>query len=174
MEEHEVVALIIKVAKKLAPKFVFASYDEDDIVQEAFIIGIDGLDKYDETRPLANFMFTHISNRLKNFKRDNYYRLDHGSGFDIQAKKKNILDAIDISNINSVWSKDNNLAILQHQEMLDIIDKQLPSEYRQDYLRVQQGVPIPKTSREKIFKIIQEIIELDPRSMHNDTEEEES
>ena len=74
LTEDEVVQVITKVAKKLAHKFVFASYDVDDIEQEAFLMGIEGLKRYDSSKPLENFMYAHINNRLKNFKRDNHRR----------------------------------------------------------------------------------------------------
>ena len=43
LTEDQVVEVITRVARKLAPKFVFASYDADDIEQEAFLMGIEGL-----------------------------------------------------------------------------------------------------------------------------------
>ena len=47
LTEDEVVGVITKIARRLAPKFTFASYDVEDIEQEAFLIGIAGLEKYD-------------------------------------------------------------------------------------------------------------------------------
>ena len=43
------------------------------------MMGVEGLDRYDSNKPLENFMYAHINNRLKNFKRDNYYRFDYGN-----------------------------------------------------------------------------------------------
>jgi hypothetical protein len=37
---------------------------------------MEGLEKYDNTRPLENFLWTHVRNRLFNFKRNNYQRPD--------------------------------------------------------------------------------------------------
>ena len=79
VDEEDAYNTIMKVAKRLAPKYVFATYEVEDIEQEAFLIGIAGLAKYDKSRPLENFMYIHINNRLKTFKRDNYYRQDHGT-----------------------------------------------------------------------------------------------
>ena len=87
MDETEVVNTILKISKKLAHKYTFASYEAEDIEQEAFLIGITGLSKYDQSRPLENFMYVHINNRLKTFKRDNYYRLEHGAAEKIQKTK---------------------------------------------------------------------------------------
>ena len=40
-------ATLKKITNKLAHKYVFAGYDQEDITQEAFIIAIEVLDKYD-------------------------------------------------------------------------------------------------------------------------------
>lgn len=178
MSEDEVISTIMRVARKLAPKFVFASYEEEDIIQEAFIIGIEGLEKYDSSRPLSNFMFTHISNRLKNFKRDNYYRLDIGTGQDIQNKKKSIMDAVDIQSLSSVCLNDEILLDIQTREILDLIDRKLPPQYRRDYLRLQQNAPLSKTRKIEIQRVLQEIIdqgeEYNENSfLHNEIPEED-
>jgi len=76
MTEQEVMVIIDKVAAGLAPKFKFGYHDIDDIKQEARLIAWKGLDKYDSTRPLENFLWIHVRNRLINYKRDNYERLD--------------------------------------------------------------------------------------------------
>ena len=158
LTEQEVIDTITKIARKLAPKFVFASYDIDDIFQEAFIIGIDGLDKYDSSRPLANFMFTHISNRLKNFKRDNYFRLDIGTAQTIQARKKNILEAIDIENLNSISCGSSISDDISTNEILDLIDKNLPADFRKDYLKLKTNAPIPKNRKAQLIEAIRQIV----------------
>jgi DNA-directed RNA polymerase specialized sigma24 family protein len=172
MTEDEVIDTILTISRKIASKFVFAFYDEEDIIQEAFIIGIEGLERYDSSRPLSNFMYTHISNRLKNFKRDNYYRLDIGSGQQIQNKKRSILDAIDINAVSSIHSHDDSLLDIQSKDILDLIDRKLPHQYRRDYLRLQQNVSLSKHRKAQIEQIIQDIItqgeDYNPNSaMHN-------
>ena len=61
----------------------------EDIEQEAFIIGAKAIDDYDG-RSLENFLYVHLNNRLKNFKRDNYYRLEHGAAQKIQKRPRKI------------------------------------------------------------------------------------
>ena len=41
MDEAHVLSVITQVTQKLAPKYVFASYDVEDIEQEAFIIALE-------------------------------------------------------------------------------------------------------------------------------------
>lgn len=164
MTEQEVVDIITKVARSLAPKFTFASYDIDDIFQEAFIIGIDGLEKYDQERPLANFMFAHISNRLKNFKRNNYYRLDIGSAQEIQDRKKSLLEPLDIDNIYGISTRDETHENAHISETLKSIDEKLPPKYRRDYLKLITNSPIPKGRKAVIMKVIQKILNNDELS----------
>ena len=159
MTEDEVIETITKVARNLAPKFVFASYDIDDIFQEAFIIGIEGIDKYDEKRPLSNFMFAHISNRLKNFKRNNYYRMDIGGAQKIQDTKKSLLEPMDIDSVYSVCLKDYTSNNVQIDEILSIIDKKLPAEYRRDFLKLKSNSPLSKGRKANIIKLIQGILD---------------
>lgn len=69
MTEDEVLATIERVVNRLYRKFLCGYYDADDIKQEARIIAMEGLNRYDGVRPLENFMSVHIKNRLCNVKR---------------------------------------------------------------------------------------------------------
>jgi hypothetical protein len=44
--------------------------------QQAAIFAMEGLKQYDHSRPLENFLWTHVRNRLFNYKRNNYQRPD--------------------------------------------------------------------------------------------------
>lgn len=76
MTQQEVLGLINKIATRLAPKFVFGYHTFEDIKQQAFIEACKGLEKYDGKRPLENFLWVHIKNRLCNYKRDHFERID--------------------------------------------------------------------------------------------------
>lgn len=159
LSEEEVVGAITKIAHRLAPKYTFASYAVEDIEQEAFLIGIAGLEKYDPSRPLENFMYTHISNRLKTFKRDNYYRLDYGSNAQkIQDRKKRLLEPMDIEALYNVCTTDTTHAEADVRETLDIIDQKLPAHLRRDYLKLQSNSPLPKGRKAHIIKTVEDIL----------------
>ncbi len=158
LDEYEVTATITRVAKKLAPKFVFASYEVDDIEQEAFLMGVEALERYDSNKPLENFMYAHINNRLKNFKRDNYYRFDYGNAQKIQDRKKSILEPMDIAALYSVSTDDETVSNAHITEMIELIDRKLPSELRGDYLRLQTNAPLPKGRKAMIVDVIEQII----------------
>lgn len=158
MSDDEVTAMILKVAHKLAPKYVFASYTIEDIEQEAFIIALDALTRYDEDKPLENFLYTHVSNRLKNFKRDNYYRQDHGTAQQIQDRKKNLHEPLDIDCLYSVSSKDNTVTDAHIREVTELIDKKLPSNLRRDYLKLRNNSFLPKSRKAHVIQVIEDII----------------
>ena len=69
--------------------------------QQASIFALEGLDKYDHTRPLENFLWTHVRNRLFNFKRNNYQRPDSpciGCKFYDKHMKKSTNGCLEFSN----------------------------------------------------------------------------
>jgi len=65
-----------KISKKLGYKFKFGYHSHEDMKQQAAIFALEGLKNYDKKRPLENFLWTHVRNRLFNYKRDNYQRPD--------------------------------------------------------------------------------------------------
>lgn len=77
MTEKEVVEIINRVAKGLANKFKFGYHSVEDIKQQACLYACMAIDtKYDGKRPLENFLWVHVRNRLCNYKRDTYERKD--------------------------------------------------------------------------------------------------
>ena len=74
MTKDQVVDQINVVVNRIAPKYTFYGYQADDPKQEAFIICMEALPRYDAKRPLENFLSVHLSNRLKNFVRDNHFQ----------------------------------------------------------------------------------------------------
>jgi hypothetical protein len=74
--EEEFLTVLDNISKRLGHKFKFGYHDFDDMKQQAAIFAIEGLEKYDNSRPLENFLWTHVRNRLFNYKRNNYQRPD--------------------------------------------------------------------------------------------------
>lgn len=76
VDETTLLNVIDIITKKLGYKFKFGYHDIDDMRQQISIFAIEGLKNYDHKRPLENFLWTHVRNRLFNYKRDNYQRPD--------------------------------------------------------------------------------------------------
>lgn len=76
INEDEFLKIVDIISKKLAYKFKFGYHDYEDMKQQISIFALEGLENYDHKRPLENFLWTHVRNRLFNYKRDNYQRPD--------------------------------------------------------------------------------------------------
>ncbi len=157
MTKEEVTAVIQKVCERSARKSTFYGYESKDMIQEANIICIEALERYDEKRPLENFLAANLSNRLKNFVRDNHFV---ACSDDNRAK---VYQPAQLDNDNSVqhWIdvRLHWLDQIDQDQIFGIIDKELPAGMRLDYLKMQNDVYIPKSRREEIVEKIQEILE---------------
>lgn len=152
MTQEQVIKQIEVVVNRIAPKYTFSTYDIDDIKQEAFIICMDALERYDQKRPLENFLSVHLSNRLKNFIRDNYYTKD-------EEEKKRVMRPKYLSGEDVIQYDDDSDNYTDAKSIKTIVDKHLPSQYRSDYLKIINEVYVPKKRREEILAIIKEIVE---------------
>lgn len=150
--------IITTVAAKLAPKYTFGYYGVDDICQEGIIMGYEALPRYDNKRPLPNFIYVHINNRLKTFKRDNYFRINAGSAESIQQAKKNIMDPVSIEKVEPL-KEGELLDALNLKEIREKINKHLPTNLRKDYLRICAGAKVSKNTRQKIVETLKKILE---------------
>lgn len=77
--ETEVMKIIDKVARRLAPKFRFGYHGIEDMEQEARLMAWKALPSFstkENKGSLENFLFAHVHNRLHNYKRDNFERID--------------------------------------------------------------------------------------------------
>lgn len=151
MKEEEVVNVIENVINKIAPKYTFKDYDLDDIKQESFIICIDALNRYDGKRPLENFLSVHLSNRLKNFIRDNHYVKDNIHKKKIKAPQY----IVDDNYINTDYDLESEII---NKEIFDKIDAELPANLREDYLKILNNISITKQRKEKLFDTIKRIL----------------
>lgn len=185
---EDVLAAIERVVSRLAPNFRFGYFTVEDIKQQGRLYALQGLSSgYDPSRPLESFIFSHVRNRLINYKRDNYKRTDcpcrlcygmmsgqskHPDGkycdkFLVwqkrNIKKQNILSPLDISNISDECEKRTRTesTIVQDaeiKEIVEIIDRELPVEYRAQYLQMKEGLSVPKAKRTEIEEKVNEIL----------------
>ena len=92
-----------------------------------------------------------MSNRLKNFIRDNHFvkNNDH---------KKKVKQPFSLSTENLINEKFDIEDYIANKEIFDIIDSHMPSNLREDYLKILNDVPVPKVRKEKIFEAIRGIV----------------
>lgn len=185
--EAEVLRAIEKAVNILAPSFEFGPYDTDDIKQEGFVFALEVLEKekYDPSRPLENFLYTHVRNRLINFRRNKFRRNDppckkchdgepcpsagakdlcdkYRSWLKRNTNKANICNPITLDSVKDEGDQGVNESssveqAVETQELLELIDKNLPIELRAVYLQMRSGVSVPKTARLRVERAIIEI-----------------
>jgi DNA-directed RNA polymerase specialized sigma24 family protein len=132
---EQILEIIERVVGPLGHKLKFASFDSEEIKQEGRAIAWKAIvETYEEGRPLENFLRVHVRNRLLNFKRNNTKTISCGRS---ELVEDTAVETNDIKNK---------------------IDENLPGELRQDYLRICQGVSIPKYRKEKVLLAIREIL----------------
>lgn len=187
MTEAQVLDEINRTARLLAPSFVFGYYDRDDIEQEARMMGIQAMAKYDPARPLPNFLYSHVRNRLINLRRDKFRRNDppchvchekqiangpghedgricpkYASWRERNACKSNLMRPLDIENVATEREERNRpsevVAEAEKKEMLRIINRRLPVELRTSYLQMRDGVNLPKVRRRQVEEAVREIL----------------
>lgn len=130
IDETEFLNIVDIIAKKLAYKFKFGYHDFNDMKQQISIFALEGLKNYDHKRPLENFLWTHVRNRLFNYKRDNYQRPDKPCLtcplYDSKCKKS-VSGCLEYENKNdcelySCWTNRNNIKKnLMHLTTIDEI-----------------------------------------------------
>jgi DNA-directed RNA polymerase specialized sigma24 family protein len=136
--EQELLQTIEIISKKLAYKFKFGYHELEDMKQQISIFALEGLKNYDYKRPLENFLWTHVRNRLFNYKRDNYQRPDKPCLtcplYDSQlqystsgCKKYN--DKLCCDLYNSWYHRNNSKKNLMHLNNLEDIQEIFPQKH---------------------------------------------
>lgn len=177
MTEETVLAVIQRISDRFSSKYTFGFYDKEDISQEIFLIAIDALEHYDQCRPLENFLAVYIGNELKNKKRNIYHRIDYKcatcNNLDIfcpmcknyhrrNNAKRSLMEPIDLNQIKTSFVQsvsyytENETEV---KEFLELIDTNLESFYREDYLKMREGIKISNFKKKIIVKRINEILE---------------
>ena len=182
VDENEFLQIVENISKKLAYKFKFGYHSYDDMKQQISIFALEGLKNYDNKRPLENFLWTHIRNRLFNYKRDNYQRPDkpcytcplwknssctkYANKNDCELyynwskrneNKKNLMHLTTIDEIKDYGNIfiDHNV---ENNEIINIIENNINGEERSIYLKLKNGNKVNKVDMLKLVKKIREIL----------------
>lgn len=150
---------ILKVIDRIAPRYVFSYYELDDIRQESYIICLEGLEKYDKSRPFENFISKHLSNRLKTLIRDKYSRSNiesekHGQ---LNQSKRNLMDLKSVEGQHKMC-EDNALEKILTEEAIEKLMRELPPSMRNNFYRLANGVSIQSAKKTALFQKVKEIL----------------
>lgn len=152
----EQTAIVEKIANRIAYKYIFGPFEFEDVRQQIFLFAIEAMDKWDGSRPLENFLAVVLPNKMKNFKRNNYYRLGVGEKYtDINDAKKNLMEMVEL--FDSEENVDYVEKINGEDAVKRVLAKLTPS-VRSDFLRLANGVTIPKIRKDKVYEQVREIL----------------
>ena len=136
--------IIEKIAKARRATGAFAYYEDKDVYQEVWCMCLAALDRYDPALgPLENYLNRHVANRMKNLRRDKYFR----PGFDISSSghawvRMNLINALPIDNCDTIEegtllgsARDNcePIHFLLCEETLNYIRSKLPDDLVQPF-----------------------------------------
>ena len=179
------------ISKKLIYKFKFGYHEIEDMKQQASVFALEGLEKYDHKRPLENFLWTHVRNRLFNFKRDNYFRPEsvcvtcpffdprclkstnqcakftnknncslYNQWENRNNIKKNLMKPLNIDNEGHNLKSSTDISdILSNKELINLIESNLETKYRETYLKLKGGNKIHKKDLVKLQDHIAHILQ---------------
>ena len=114
---------------------------------------MEALPRYDSKRPLENFLSVHLSNRLKNFVRDNHFQANE------EEKAKVVMPGQLANEEYLLDTREEYIEDLDYKQMQKVLDIKLPAHYRADYLKIINDVYVPKKKKEEVLFIIQTILE---------------
>ena len=184
MTEQQVIQIINNIANRLAGKFKFGYHDIEDMKQQARLFAWEGLENYDGVRPLENFLWTHVRNRLYNFKRNNFGRPDKPcdscpffdkSFFNSKGYGCKAYDDHEECDLYAGWlsrntakrnimntaqidlevkGSDNMTDLIDQKNIFNLIDKSIPVKYREDWLRFTNNLKLPKVRKELITELV--------------------
>jgi len=183
--EDQIVQIIDRIGGRLADIFKFGYHERDDMKQEAAILALQGLADFDGIRPLENFLWVHIKNRLHNFKRNNYARPDKpcdNCPFDAYINKQctkyeNLMDCEPFSRwtlrndtkkhlmSTKTYNETPNRSTLSLEDGLlsrqiyQLVEDKLPVALREDWIRFSFKLKLSKTKREHLLEVIRGILE---------------
>lgn len=136
--------IIERLAKSRSANGSFAYYEDQDVSQEVWYMCLEALDRYDPNiGPIENYLVRHIANRLKNLKRDRYFR----PGSDVSSSglartRMNLVNALPLGGgdiaehgvlICSTSMNIDPIEYLLCDETLIYIREQLPDNLREPF-----------------------------------------
>jgi len=174
MQEEELIRIVDKIANRFASTFKFGYHEIEDMKQQAWQVALEGLKDYDGTRPLENFLWTHVRNRLYNFKRDNYFRPekpcdrcplfvnDQCTKFkdrlecDLYSrwtkrteKRKSLMSAVEHNDTN--YNENDITTQLDSKHLFETVDYNMPVELREYWIRFIHNLKLNKQKKEQVL-----------------------
>lgn len=144
ISEQEFLDAFLPVMERVKKKYKYGIHDGNDIAQEAYQIAVKACHSYDRRKgPLYNFISVAVTSRVFNFLRDHKKREPRHDYIEEVSK-----EFVPVGNMRTT-----------NTEFWDTVDENLNPRLRSDYVKMIQGIRIPKSRRDKIIKEIKSIVD---------------
>lgn len=163
--------IIERLAKSRSAKGAFAYYENQDVSQEIWCMCLEAMGRYDPTiGPIENYLVRHVTNRIKNLKRDKYFR----PGSDVPTSglartRMNLVNALPIGGgdiaeqgvlLCSLHMNVNPIDYILCDETLFYIREHLPEHLLESFEELicnnKIRNPLVKEIRQKVAEILNE------------------
>ncbi len=178
-------AVVQNVINMVARHNTFGSYTKEDIGQEIWVLCLEALPRYDGKRSLYNFMLTHVKHRLKNLKRDRYFRhecpcklcsfkdqgfTEHEDGqycarylkwYEANLCKSSLASSMghDFNGDHFAHGNESHEDAVDRKDLLELIDKNIPAHLRKNYLKLKTGDSISHIEREEVLEFLRTLVD---------------
>jgi DNA-directed RNA polymerase specialized sigma24 family protein len=163
--------IIERLAKSRSANGSFAYYEGGDVYQEIWCMCLEALSRYDPTiGPIENYLVRHVTNRLKNLKRDKYFR--PGSDMPTSGLARTRMNLVNALPLNSddisdqgmlLCSASSNVEPIQYilrDETLIYIRQRLPESLSEPFEELignnKVRSPLVEEVRQKVAEILSE------------------
>lgn len=161
--------IIKRLAKSRSNNGSFAYYQNVDIYQEIWCMCLEALDRYDpDIGPIENYLVSHVTNRLKNLKRDKYFR----PGSDVSTSglarvRMNLVNALPLNDCDVaeqgvfLCSASVDIEPIDYilcDETLSYITQRLPERLRESFGELICNNRIRSSLRDEIRQRVTEIL----------------
>lgn len=145
--------MVKKVSRNLVKYYKFPGFDENDLLQEAAIIGLAALKDFDQdSGDVEKFLYVVIKNGLHNLKQKHYYNNRITSDY-MESKKK----VVGFVSSKSEKTYDHPFEELEIQEIEMLIDRFLHPHMKEDYNKLKEGFYIATQRRRDILNEVRRI-----------------
>ena len=162
--------IIEKIANSRKNKHKFSYYRAEDIHQEIWALCLDALERYNPSfGKLENYLNSHVSNRIKNLKRDRYFRPEVNEVNKHRTQTRiNLVNAIpidDISNeenlnfISSASPENDPFEELKCENLREFIIDKLPVYLVEPFNKLVSGQKIKGCHLKEIRFIVSKIMD---------------
>lgn len=164
---EEVMTALNKVCRRIASKYYVTGYDKKDVYQEAYLIGLEILEKYEPERnhKVENFLNVSINNRFQNFIRLKSENKKNCGCDEYQSCKKcryreaksKVIHTQQFTE-NFDYTSEAEFYREKLNDLLPVIDLKLPVSMRDDWRRILEDSHVVRSRKNEILDEIREIV----------------